>query len=1166
MMGIDQLFNQAIEASTDAERAELLSGLDDSMQKQLQALLDAHREMGKFLDGEPKSEAGRPDEQASLVGESIGPYEIVEKLGEGGFGVVYRAQQAQPIQRSVALKVIKPGMDSRSVVSRFQAERQALALMDHPNIARVIDAGMTESGHPYFVMDLVPGVPITKYCVSHQLSLIEKLELFIDVCQGVQHAHQKGVIHRDLKPTNILVRPHDRKSVPTIIDFGVAKSLDSELLNQSMTATEGNLIGTPIYMSPEQTQFGSSGVDTRSDVYSLGVVLYEILTGSTPLDKRQFEIAGINERLRMICEYSPPRPSARVKSQSLVRTSSDSDSTTEDSRRLSDLLKKDLDWIVMKCLEKDRERRYVSAAALAEDIQRYLAGKEVQAYPPSTMYRLRKFTQRNQAAILGVTLLICSMMIGTVVSMHEAFQAGQARAMAETETKKAKTAKKESDVNLAAALDAFQQILAHSSDPELRDIPRAQTIRKRMLTDALAFYEKVEKSAGESPETRYQAAMTRMQLSDLTLFLDRNVILGHELIQTATEDLDRLVREFPREIRYRVAYANALNESANAEVHLYLGGADTRRQILVRHVISLFERSKSEYVCLIQLDPTNRGLHRNSVLKCDISRASCMLRFDHELEEAAAIAEGVRKAIMQQSPEHGSDRLRLLAPATSVLARAIAKSDPERAKSMHRTTIELVRQGKMATETRNERNSYTLFLGFAVQHFLDYGSAEELDEALQYVDEGVRQSTELTREYPMMALYHHSVHNHCHLTVDILHRKLAIAREHNDDQAAEQISNRIDEFIERAARDYGVHAIQADAQANRSDNVAVLTESIKCYPDACVYYLRRGIIYRDQGDFKRAFADLDRAVELLPDHPLYPYAMDLKPHYERGLLHMTIGDYQQAVADFSDYLKVNPHFARDPSAYKHRASANFSRGKYTEALEDLQRAMDMAPKDPSTLTWIRPTKFADCPDLEFKTVLLRLADRMVELNEGSLSSRLRRAQYLIEMGRIDLALEDLSKLASTDVGKDVANVQLVNNIAWTLATTEQDAQRNPEMAVELARKITVEVDSQKLTYWNTLGVALYSAGRYEEALVTLELAETKKPADADFNPYNGFFIAMSHWQLGDHDEARRVLKLSETWNEHPYWNSRELRRFRSQSRQLIRGRDDSADSQEASVD
>ena len=340
-------------------------------------------------------------------GQRIGPYKLLQAIGEGGMGIVFMAEQEVPVRRKVALKIIKPGMDSRQVIARFEAERQALAMMDHQNIARVLDAGTTESGRPYFVMELVHGVPITQFCDDRKLTPRQRLELFVPVCQAIQHAHQKGIIHRDIKPSNVLVTMYDDKPVPKVIDFGVAKAIEQRLIERTMFTQFGALVGTLEYMSPEQAEMNALGVDTRSDIYSLGVLLYELLTGTTPLEQKRLRDAALPEMVRLIKEEEAPRPSVRL--CAAPRTSARSPpSATPSPPGYRGLIRGEIDWIVMKCLEKDRTRRYESASGLARDIERYLADEPVEACPPSASYRLRKARPQASHAISWWWALSCS--------------------------------------------------------------------------------------------------------------------------------------------------------------------------------------------------------------------------------------------------------------------------------------------------------------------------------------------------------------------------------------------------------------------------------------------------------------------------------------------------------------------------------------------------------------------------------------------------------------------------------------------------------------------------------------------------------------------------------------------------------------------------------------
>ncbi|MBP7937725.1 MAG: tetratricopeptide repeat protein [Phycisphaerae bacterium] len=477
------IFLAALEKRTPPERSAFLEAAcagDPALLERVKELLATHEESRGPLDSPPRGIDAYPTTDQPITegpGTVIGPYKLLQRIGEGGFGVVYMADQTEPVKRRVALKIIKPGMDTRQVIARFEAERQALAMMDHLNIAKVLDAGTTDSSRPYFVMDLVKGVPITQYCDEHHLAPRERLELFVPVCQAIQHAHQKGVIHRDIKPTNILVAEYDDRAVPKIIDFGVAKATEQRLTEKTMFTQFGQVVGTVDYMSPEQAKLNQFDIDTRSDIYSLGVVLYELLTGETPFDRQRLRSAAFDELLRILREEEPPRPSLRLSASHSLPSIAANRHT--EPNKLSKLVRGELDWIVMKAMEKDRARRYETANGLASDIKRYLNDEPVVASPPSVGYRFRKFARRNRRLVTTAAVIGSILLLATLVSTWQAVRATRARHEAglaqHAAEQERSTARQRADEAMAARAEAERAAAEAKTARELAEKREKET-------------------------------------------------------------------------------------------------------------------------------------------------------------------------------------------------------------------------------------------------------------------------------------------------------------------------------------------------------------------------------------------------------------------------------------------------------------------------------------------------------------------------------------------------------------------------------------------------------------------------------------------------------------------------------------------------------------------
>ena len=462
---VENILAEAVEIAPAERRAFIAQacGGNAELRAKVERLLASHDRAGSFLEHPAMvlDTVALPANPVA-VGARIGPYKLLEIIGEGGMGVVYLAEQQEPVRRQVAIKVIKPGMDSKQIVARFEAERQALALMDHPNIARVLEAGSIDTGHPYFVMELVRGIAITDYCDQARLTVRQRLDVFMQVCRAVQHAHTKGVIHRDLKPSNVLVTSDDGVPVPKIIDFGVAKALEQPLTERTLHTGFAQMVGTPLYMSPEQAEFNLRGVDTRSDIYSLGVLLYKLLTGAAPFDKERLRTADFDELRRILREEEPPRPSTRVSTLG-AGLATVSEQRGVDAGKLRQVLRGELDWIVLKALEKERDRRYETASAFAADVQRYLNDEQVEACPPSAGYRLRKFVRRNRGALATASVIVVALAAATAVSTWQAAVAQDALHQAEADRDRAKTAEGNAKTNLDRAKKAEQRAITEAA-------------------------------------------------------------------------------------------------------------------------------------------------------------------------------------------------------------------------------------------------------------------------------------------------------------------------------------------------------------------------------------------------------------------------------------------------------------------------------------------------------------------------------------------------------------------------------------------------------------------------------------------------------------------------------------------------------------------------------
>src|SRR5688572_11315062 len=728
----EDIFDAARELAAD-ERAAYLAercGQDADLRQRIEEMLAADAAASEFFKTHdaPLPTVILADANLSpsieKAGDRIGRYKLLQQIGEGGMGLVYMAEQDQPVRRSVALKIIKLGMDTRQVVARFEAERQALALMDHPNIAKVLDAGATDSGRPYFVMELVRGIPITEYCDKNCLPTRQRLDLFILVCQAVQHAHQKGVIHRDLKPSNILVTLNDGVPWPMVIDFGIAKATHQRLTEKTLFTQFAQMIGTPAYMSPEQAEMSKLDVDTRTDIYALGVLLYELLTGTTPFPTKELLGLGYREMQRTIAEREPLRLSARLSTMANEERTVVAKNRSVDGSALAKLFRGDLDWIVMKCLEKDRTRRYDTANGLAADVQHYLSDEPVVACPPSAGYRLRTFVRRNKGPVLASGFVLLSLVVGIIGTTLGLIEAGRQRLVVErqrnelAERNRALQAAHENEHLLSGEVwkvalspdneRARQAIESVTSETAIEQVTRQKELRpeqKDFLDKMIQYYAESAQEEAATEEERTRQARAYHRMGRLNQILGRSKD-SENAYRRAVSLFQQLAADLPTRPEFRQELASSHNVLG---VLLLATGQLTEAESAYIEGLAILKQLAADFPNRPEFRQALAGFHHNLGNLLHVTRRLA------EAESAQAEALAIRKQLAADFPTDPILR-RALAMSHNCLGWLFQDTKRlEKAEPAYRDAVTLQKQAVAdfpnQSEFRLELAKYTFNLG-----------------------------------------------------------------------------------------------------------------------------------------------------------------------------------------------------------------------------------------------------------------------------------------------------------------------------------------------------------------------------------------------------------------------------------------------------------------------
>jgi serine/threonine protein kinase/tetratricopeptide (TPR) repeat protein len=1081
--------------------AELRARVDD--------LLRAHQGLGSIhVDAAELPTISSAEQAGERVGTLIGPYKLLQKIGEGGMGTVYMAEQSHPVQRKVALKIIKPGMDSDQIVARFEAERQALAIMDHPNIARVLDVGATGSGRPYFVMELVKGKAITSYCDERHLTPRERLELFVGVCQAVQHAHQKGIIHRDLKPSNVLVALYDGRPVPKVIDFGVAKAMGQKLTDGTLFTQFGQVVGTLEYMSPEQAEPNQLDIDTRSDIYSLGVLLYELLTGTTPIQRQRLKEGALLEALRMIREEEPPRPSTRL--STTEQLPSIAANRGLEPKKLSGLVRGELDWIAMKALEKDRNRRYETANGFAQDIERYLKDEAVLACPPSASYKLRKLMQRNKGAVAAIGSLLVTLVLGITGTSIGLFRARSAQAEAIHERDKAMEAQKQemlasqkAQTNYHRARQAVDVMFTQVAEKWLGHNASLEPLQKHFLLEASRFYEDFAKEESSDPQVRLERANAYRRLGEIHHKLGETAE-AEKAFKKATAILSELSTQYPSDWDFIWALAD----------NYYQHGFMLQFSERTVDALDTYKKAVLCYERLVGQFPDQPKYQLN--LAQSVGGMASVL-FDTNLHKESEQSYRRCLSLIESLPAdfaQDPDCRFYLGLMESELSDRLLKMGQSREARL------LFYRGKAIYEKLVEEYprepKYCNEFSWSLKIEGDQLRGTNTTEAEKSLRRALALEEKQVVESPRVPDYRFVVGT-IYLSLGILLKETGRPEEAEEDLrlAIEIFEKLLNDFPGLKPSNYLTHLF-----TTRDTLISLLASSDKQHA-------------------------LEEAVQQARTVELWEKLrtkFSNQPRYlpEDGWMYRKLASLLVKLPN--RFIDAEAMHARDVATFKALVADAKGSNPWLEQLAQSHRQWGF------DLWHIDRTKEAEAAFQQAIKLLECPSNSSADVEDGRNSLLMDTHIQIAHLQSDNRRWREVEHSYSRLIERFPKNALIHSKLSRLLSTCPETKLRDPKRAFELAKKAT-ELAPQEGNHWNTLGLAQYRVGNWKAAITSL--TKSNQLLKGNELSFNAFFLAMAEWQLGHKNKARSWYDKAITWMIKNRPTDEELIRFRAEAEEVL---------------